>query len=375
MLEDPLFFTPEMLETLIALDEWTADTPNPPTKSNLLYIRTLQVPAALLLQVLDKICDDGFGTHDRIHYWQKRIIEELENNIVYTLRYCGQTTGNPWERHRGDMYGQLQTFFGRFLKELGQTEQGVEVLSCVKIHTLSSTFQQVPADTADLREQILIALFGDGALNMQAGGKDIVTLFREDRDNFDRLKTQTTQLLMTETRECAQEEGDALKEYAYAIHKYVGKNLSTTGSGHFTDQTEAMILRQATPSFLVNGSAVMVTIGSDLGEDYDSAEDTFWNAGGRSADAVTRIYNFFSSWEGPTALESVNDSTTKSLAGNGHLPFVDMFPWFTKDDKDCLKASELLRRYMNIAKPMIVLPYGERVSCSCCSLLIQLNIC
>jgi hypothetical protein len=353
-----------MLEPLIALKKWSANTPNPPIKSNLLYIRAFEISVVLLREVLDKMDDDGFGTHDKIDYWQKRIMEESENNAIYTLRYCGQTTGNPWERHRGDMYGQLQTFFGRFLKELGQSTKGIKVLSNVKIYTLSAAFEHVSADASDLREQILIILFGDGALNTQAGGKDVVTIFREDRDSFDQLRTRTTQLLMSETREYSDTEIGILSKYSRAVHKYVGKSPSTTGSGHFTDQTEAMILRQATPSVLANGSAVMVTLASDLGEDHESMEDTFWNAGGRSVDAVSRIYNFFSSWEGPTALESIDAGATRKLAANGHLPLVDLFPWFKKDDKDCLKASELLRRYMNIAKPMIVLAYGERVSCS-----------
>jgi hypothetical protein len=92
-----------MLGVIIVLDEWSSDTPNPPSKSNLLYIRTFELPAALLQDILDKICEDWFGTYDRIHYWQKRIVEELDNDVVYSSRYCGQTTNNPWERHRGDM--------------------------------------------------------------------------------------------------------------------------------------------------------------------------------------------------------------------------------------------------------------------------------
>jgi hypothetical protein len=154
-----------------------------------------------------------------------------------------------------------------------------------------------------------------------------------------------------------------LQAYSQAIHKYVGKNSITTGSGHFTDQTEAMILRQSIPSVLANGSAVMVTLCSDPGEGHESTEDTFWSAGGRSVDAVTRIYNFFLSWEGPTALELVDAVAARNLAMNGHLPLVDLFPWFKKEDKDHLKASELLRKYMHI-ESMIVLAYGERVSYS-----------
>jgi hypothetical protein len=264
-----------MLETILPLDEWTSDTPMPSTKSNLLYIRTFQIPVSLLQKVLDEMYEQGFGTHDRIHYWQKRIAEESDDDATYTLRYCGQTTGSPWERHRGDMYNQLQSFFGRFLRVLGQTADGIKVLSCAHVHSIAGVLAQVAADKSDLREQILIAIFGDGALNTQAGGKDVITLFREDRDNFDRLRTNTTRLFMTETRSYTKTEVEALQEYSRAVHKYVGKNPSTTKTGLFTDQTEAIILRQAIPSVLSNGSAVMVTIGSDLREEHKSTEDTF----------------------------------------------------------------------------------------------------
>ncbi|CAN9097540.1 unnamed protein product [Alternaria alternata] len=359
LLEDPISFTAHMLEAIIALDVWTADTPNPSVGANLLYIRTFQIPASFLQTILNEIVEEGFDTNDRVQFWQKRIDEEATGDVLFTLRYCGQTTGNPWERHRGDMYGKLSTFFGRFLKVLGKTEEGRKVLHDVKIHTVAGAITPVSEDTSNLREQILIALFGDCALNTQAGGKDVITLFKEDRDNFDRLRTQTGLLLMSETRAMTEEESSWVEEYARAVQKYTGKNPNTLGSGEFTEGTRLMIVRQGVPSVLKNsGFAVMVTLGSDLGEDHESTEDTFWNAGGRSADAVSRVYNFFSSWEGPTALEAVDPYTARNLASSGHLPFADVFPWFTKEEKDYLKASDLLRRYMNATKPLIVLAYG-----------------
>ena len=353
-----------MLESIIALKEWTADSANPAANVKLLYIRTLQLPASLFQETLEEMREQGYDTNDRVHLWQRRLHDDKEGTKVLFLRYCGQTTGNPWTRHRGDMYAKLNTFFGRFLKVLGQTAEGIKVLANVKVHTVAGAFAHAAADTANLREQILIALFGDGTLNTQAGGKDVITLFREDRDNFDRLQTRTVHLLRSHTRQMSQAEAEEIETYAHSIYKYVGKNASTVGpSGNFTDTTKSMIAQQALPAVLVeSGSAVMVTLGSDLGEEHESAEDTFWNAGGRSVDAVTRVYNFFCSWEGPTALESIDAYATTNLAASGHLPFVDLFPWFTKAEQDYPKASQLLRRYMNAAKPMIVLAYGERVS-------------
>ena len=272
--------------------------------------------------------EQGFDNNERIHLWQKRIEEEDEKDIVLTIRYCGQTKGNPWERHRGDMYGTLSTFFSRFLKVLGQSSEDRKTLHDAKIHTVAGAIGQASEDTSNLREQILIALFGDGTLSTEAGGKGVITLFRKDRDHFDSLATHTTRLLMSGTRGTTPSEADGVNAYARVVHRYIGKRTSALGSESFTQSTEAMIVRQGMQSVLINsGSAVMVTLGSDIGESHDSAEDTFWNAGRPSTNAVTRIYNFFSSWESPTALESVDSLATQSLAArvvNNQIPQIDL---------------------------------------------------
>lgn len=39
----------------------------------------------------------------------------------------------------------------------------------------------------------------------------------------------------------------------------------------------------------------------------------------------------------------------------------DVFPWFVKDGKDYQAAGKLLAQYMNVARPLIVLTYGDIV--------------
>jgi hypothetical protein len=65
----------------------------------------------------------------------------------------------------------------------------------------------------------------------------------------------------------------------------------------FTDNVENMLFRQAVPSVLSDQSAVMVTVGSDIGELHENHEDEFFEAGGRAADAATACYNYFAQRE------------------------------------------------------------------------------
>ncbi|KAH6637892.1 hypothetical protein C7974DRAFT_149749 [Boeremia exigua] len=361
LLEDPLSLTKEMLETLILLHEWNADSPkvDPNSAVNRLYIRTLEVPVALLKGILNDMSEQGYNTLERVHYWQQRIEEEMDDETIFTLRYCGQTKDSPWVRHTSDMYSSIETFFGRFMLSLGQSEEGRKVLRAIKVHSVAGAIETVSREQADLREQILIAMFRDCSLNTQAGGKDVITLYNEDRRNFELLQSQTIALLYSQTRSCTAAETEDIRKYASDVRRYVDKNPSTTKNKAFNEHTEAMIRDQGTPSMLPNGSAVMVTVASDLGEGHDSSEDSFWEAGGRSAEAVGYIYNHFASWEGPTALESVDPQKFKQLARDGYLPLVDRWPWYSKEDKDSAKASELLGRYMNAVRPMIVFTYGE----------------
>ncbi|KAJ4381876.1 hypothetical protein N0V86_003243 [Didymella sp. IMI 355093] len=361
LMEDPLSLTAEKLAHIMPLVEWTADSDKVEgeDRTNRLYIRTFAVRVGLLRGILIDMITDGWDGLERVRYWQQRIEDENDDDTIFTLRYCGQTKGSPWERHTGDMYSSLETFLGRFMVLLGQSDEGKKVLHDVKVHTVAGAIEYVSQDRADLREQIVIALFRDCLLNTQTGGKDVIIIYNDDRRAFELLHTSTGRLLQSQTRPCTTEELAEIERYGRRIRRYVGKNPSTTQGRVFNDHVEAMIVRQATPAMLPNGSALMVTIASDLGQDHDALEDTFWEAGGRSAETVGRIYNFFAAWEGATALESVDPLKYKKLARDNYLPLVDRYPWYCIDDKDTPKASELLRRYINAAKPMIVVAYGE----------------
>ena len=122
-----------------------------------------------------------------------------------------------------------------------------------------------------------------------------------------------------------------------------------------------MLVTQGSTVVLSDGSAVMVSVGTDLGDTHEDDDETFWYSGGRSSDAVSTVYNHFGHWEQGVVQASFNARLTRRMARKSCLPFTDVFPWFVKHDNDYSAGSKYLRRYMGIVKPIVVLAYGSLV--------------
>jgi hypothetical protein len=211
----------------------------------------------------------------------------------------------------------------------------------------------------DLREQVLIALFGDGALNSEAGGKRTMVFSQEDYDAFSLLNTDTVSLLEL-SQKCSEEMVSAIQKYASDAQKYANTNPATTGTDKrkITDTVMSALVDQVTPS-VINGSAIMVTLASDIGDHSKGENIRFFSQKGRSSEIVTACYNQFACWENRSRL--FDDFKTQNLAKAHHLPLVDVFPWFKKDSKDFNTACQLLRQYLTATTPLVVLTYGTHV--------------
>jgi hypothetical protein len=292
-------------------------------------------------------------------------IEPLSDITYVTLRYCGQTSGRPWERHWPDLYkSSLKTWLAQFHKTVGMMCPGV--LTSVTVHTVTGAQLIIPlaAETLDLREQALIALFGDNVLNTEFGGKNIIVLTEEDHSAFNALRTDFVSL----SKKLLNPSNNGLsriEQYSKAVQAYASKTpTTTTGDGKvkhsFTNETAEMIATQGTFRVLSDGAAFMVTFGSDIGDTHEEDDNSFFEAGGRSADIVCYIYNHFAHWEAGV-LTSFNDGITKLLAKAGCLPFADVFPWVVKHRNDYKKAGQLLAKYMRCINPYVVLTYGNLV--------------
>ncbi|KAF1843744.1 uncharacterized protein K460DRAFT_408067 [Cucurbitaria berberidis CBS 394.84] len=346
LLEDSLSVPTYMIDALLNLEP---STPNSKvTGPNVIpfYIRSFNIQTADLREILRELLDDGYDLMGRVFLWLQRMDNEDDNAYVI-LRYCGQTKNRPWDRHVSDTYStSLSGLFDHFLKKLGQRCCAVLTEALVQVVVDASTELHLPVAQLNLREQVLIAIFGDGVLNLQSGGKDFMGFNDEDQVAFVSIQSDTIRLLQQHARPCSQAMKDGISQYASEVRKYVEANPSTRGDEKrpFTEKVENMIQRQVTPSVLASASAIMVTLGSDIGEKHEDEEDTFFEAGGRAAEAATACYNYFSTWERGLGLP-LDVNSTKQLVQHNNLPFVDMFPWFTKNEKDYSAARKLFVNY------------------------------
>jgi hypothetical protein len=351
-----------MLSMMLSLEINTADSPHPLINSNNFYIRSFTMRVRNIWDVLQSMLHDGYDANPRIFSWMERI-EALDGNTYLTLRYCGQSQNRPWDRHVSDIYSKsLKSFLGQFLKTVGMLCP--DVLKNATVHTVTKATSTLQLDAAylDLREQVLIALLGDGVLNTEIGGKNPIVLVQEDKDIFAGLNTATVELLQT-TNQCPTTLRSKLQQYARSVRTYVEQNPATTSGkikNRFSDTTQDMLVSQGTPRVLSDGSAVMVSLGSDLGDTHENDESTFFEAGGRASDAVTIIYNHFGQWE--NSVSPYDKQLAKDLAKANFFPFADLFPWFVKHTNDYQAAGKFIGQYIEATKPLIVLTFGSLVS-------------
>jgi hypothetical protein len=349
------------LLNLTTVNSKTAATPD----STIFYIRSFEFTVDEFCTVLGLLMDASYDMNDKLFHWLELAdsIEEAERTRTrWTVRYCGRTDGAAWSRHVGDLSassGKSKTWFGRFLK--ATREEYPEIIDNVQIDVVTdaTSSSTLSAASSDLREQLLISLFGLGVANAQAGGVDVISPFNEDdQDAFLKLQTNTSNLLKL-LQPCLEDIEESIETYIDRAYKYTAKNPISTGADKrdFSDKLRRHLRDQATPAMLSVGCALLTSIASDIGQD-DHDDSTFYESGRRSANIVNSCFDHLTHWEKPTG-SAFKPGATRAMSKSGYLPFVDLFPWFKKDEADYPKAGELLLEYLRATKPLIVLTYGQ----------------
>ena len=191
LFEDPFVVPTWWLEFMLVIKVNNADSPYPPPTGNTFYIRTFTFKVEDARAVFQAMLHDSWDSNPNIFAILERL-ELLNASDQVELRYCGQVSGHdrPWERHLSDIYKtSLKTWFAQFVKTVGMI--AVDALRTSQVHTVEKAHSAagLSDDVVDLREQILIALFGDSVLNSEFGGKNMMILTKADQDAFDSLKT------------------------------------------------------------------------------------------------------------------------------------------------------------------------------------------
>jgi hypothetical protein len=302
--------------------------------------------------------------NDKIFHWCELIDKNKDqgSSADFTVRYCGRTSGSPWDRHRRDVTRSVQhkSWFYRFLSLTMNVFPHIIAETEVDTVIDATGSADLLADALDLREQVLIALFGVGVLNMQSGGLNVVVpLTQKDHTTFLTLHTKTATRLQN-TRPCSEEMKSLVEKYGDRIRQYVNAHPDSTGVSKrpYTNKLLECVVQQAMPATLTVGCALVTSIASNIGTD-GHVDSTFYKSERRSAEVVNTCFDQLDFWERPFGESSFEPGATKSMSKAGHLPFVDVFPWFQKNNADFAEAGKILSSYLQTTKPLIVLTYGQ----------------
>ncbi|KAJ4316457.1 hypothetical protein N0V94_005448 [Neodidymelliopsis sp. IMI 364377] len=369
LLECPLSVPTDMLEKIFHL---VRITPNDKrlikaeekqynkTVQAVYYLREFAMTIFEARKIFEEMLLDGFDMNRNLYAWWEMVTQMKDSDTV-TLRYIGQTGRDPWARHRSDVYStSLRSFLGRFYATSYTHCKRVVQEARIFEFRDARAFKGTSQDLQDMFEQALIAVFGDGVLNTDAGGKNgFITLINNDKVTFDMLRTNTAAKL-DKLAPCSEASIQKLKAYAREVAKYVNNN-PTTREGYrskhtFSAATEQMLVDQGAFQQLPDGSAAMVFFGSDLGDNHEEDEKQFFEAGGRTADVVSVLLNFFGYWE--KLPDAFDEGFTKRLAQENQLPFFDYFPWYVKHKNDYGAANKYSSKYLKTSNPYVVVSFG-----------------
>jgi hypothetical protein len=329
------------------------------------YIRSYTFTPDEFLYVLSMLVDESCDMNDKMYLWLEMAQQANQantGNVTWTIRYCGRTEGSPYKRHIIDMKraATKPTWFSKFL-DVTQTELP-HIIQDVEIDIVSraTATAALSDELVDLREKVLIALFGVGVVNMQLGGLNVILpRNQDDVKTFLSLGTKTRKRLQS-LQDCPEEMKASIGAYGQAIKDYVDTHPDSTGvteNRPYTEHLLECVLEQATPKVTPNNHSIFLTIASDIGVDNHPAS-WFYRSGRRSAEIVNECFDTIIDWE-KTLDEEVIMEPTKALASSGHLPFADVFAWFAKSNSDFPSAGKHILSLLNSTKPLIVLTYGQ----------------
>jgi len=215
LLEDPLIVTEAEVRRVFQLKESTAYSSMPDSGQTFFYMRTFMFSVHELKEILQTMLDEGYEYFDKLYVWLAEL-EELDDDYLVFIRYIGQTQGRAFDRHYGDIVRITGSSFARRFIQIA-LDLHPDVLDSAVIQEFTSATIQFAADqkVRDERERVLIALFGNGTLNVEKGGSGLNWEPKaEDEDLLRKLKPVTASLITSKTKTCSQAMKNELKSLA-----------------------------------------------------------------------------------------------------------------------------------------------------------------
>ncbi|KAH6633093.1 hypothetical protein C7974DRAFT_452279 [Boeremia exigua] len=366
LLKKPHTINANRLRLLIQLEQVNSFTRIEPN-TVYFYIRSFTLTPDEVLFVLGKLVEESYDMNDKIYLWMETAEKARKAGTsitdTWTFRYCGMTEGSPLNRHNNDVKnaGTKPTWFSKFLKVVKDELPNVLQNAVVDIVSRASATIVLSGELRDLREKVLIALFGFAVVNMQLGGaRAILSRNVDDEKTFLSLKTNTRNRLLKLLEDCPDDMTNGILSYGRSVKAYVDANPDSTGvteNRPYTERHLECVTEQAIPRVTPSGYSLILTVASDIGSDYHPPS-WFYRSGRRSAEIVTDCLDTIINWE-KSLDETALEEPTKALASGGYLPFADVFAWFSKNKTDFPFAGKHILALTQTTEPLILVMYGQ----------------
>jgi hypothetical protein len=325
------------------------------------YIRTYALTVAQLNEVIEILLKAKITFKNKIFAW-KRTIASLSNSVFVHLRYAGVSRAtNAWRRHVHD----LRTTRGSPLMQI------LHIISDLFPATVSNCLvQEVPHlelpimagdQSIDMREQMLICMIEQGALNVSIGGSVSSNPNPRWKDLLQNLETRFISMGAQMTQEVSLTSRMAIRNYAQKTTSktYESPKKPATGIADLSDWSKA-VADQATPGILKPGRAILLIVGNCPPAKTVKIPVKIWNSDSESSKVLLATVQQFIQWE-----EVVGDAQkikAVDVAKNGFLPFVNLYPQGQTGENNDESATNLLRTYLQAVRPLMVLCLGHEVN-------------
>ena len=120
-----------------------------------------------------------------------------------------------------------------------------------------------------------------------------------------------------------------------------------------------MIAEQATLNTLENGRGILLIVGYCPPDRALHATRPFWKCGLGTPRILLNLIDHPGQWE--EGLSEIQQTSTENLVEESHLPFVNLHPMGDADETGCEPAISVLRSYLQVVQPLIVVSMGYKV--------------
>ena len=212
----------------------------------------------------------------------------------------------------------------------------------------------------DKREQLLICILQQGALNVSIGGVVSSSSNLHLKKLFWSLGTKFFATAPEITQEISPTSQLAVQRYAQesAVKDYEQTVVSTTRGADATALAE-VLTNQATSRVLKNGRVILLIVGLCPPAKSVKAPVSFWKSDSESSRVLLAMVQQFVKWE--EVIADGQASPAANFATTRFLPFVNLYPRGRAGEEETESATSLLQTYLQALRPLMVLCLGHDV--------------